>query len=118
VANPNAVHNFFEPQPIKDVYMLFLHLIIHDWPDPYARNILKQLCASAQPSTKLIIHDNLVLYAAPSNNLFSEIPGSEVPTVPYLLLPNLGTISNTLLMADLQVFAVSSRILHIVCDDR
>jgi hypothetical protein len=99
----NAEHDIFEPQPIKDASVYFLRWIMHDWPDAYAKKILKHLRASAQPSTKLLLCDFLVPYAAPSNNLFSEIPGSEVPAAPYPLLANLGTVSNFTVMSDLQV---------------
>jgi hypothetical protein len=105
--NLHAAHDIFEPQPIKDASVYFLRFIMHDWPDAYAKTILKLLRASAQPSTKLLLCDVLVPYAAPSNNQFSDIPGSEVPAVPYPLLANLGTASNMAVMLDLQVFVVS-----------
>ena len=82
-----------------------MRCITHDWPDAHAKKILKQLRVSAQLSTTLILCDYLVPYAASSNNQFSDIPGAEVPTAPYPLLPNLGTVSNPTLMGDLQVFA-------------
>jgi hypothetical protein len=80
-----------------------MRLIIHGWADAYAKRILKHLRASALPSTKLIVHDFLVPYAASTEGLFSEIPGSQVPDAPYPLLPNLGTVSNQTVMLDLQV---------------
>jgi hypothetical protein len=88
-----------------------LRFITHDWPDAYAKRILKQLRASAQTSTKLVLNDFLVPYAASSDELFSEISGSKVPTAPYPLLPNLGTVSNQTVMADLQVLVASSSII-------
>jgi hypothetical protein len=84
--------------------VFFMRYITHDWPDAYAKNILKQLRASAQSSTTLVLCDYLVPYAASSNDIFSEIPGAEVTTAPYPLLPNLGTVSNQTVMGDLQVF--------------
>ena len=101
--NVYAAHDFFEPQPIKDASVFFLRFIIHEWPNAYAKKILKQLRAAAQPSTKLVICDFLVPYTTSSNSNFSEIPGSEVPPAPYPLLPNLGTVSNQPVMMDLQV---------------
>lgn len=100
------VHDFFEPQPIKDASVFFLRFITHDWPDAYAKKILTQLRASAQLSTKLILCDFLVPYATSSNDLFSEISGSETPTSPYPLLPNLGVVSNHIMMSDLQMMVV------------
>jgi hypothetical protein len=104
------VHDFFEPQPIKDASVFFLRFIMHDWADKYAKPILQQLRVSAQPSTKLIFCDFLVPYAAYSNDLFSDIPGANVPTAPYPLLANLGTVSNQAVQLDLQVFATSLKI--------
>jgi hypothetical protein len=90
--------------------------IIHDWPDAYARKILKHLRASAQSDTKLILNDFLVPYAADSNNLFSDIPGADVPRAPYPLLANLGTVSNRTVMVDLQVFAASWKTPNLVTE--
>lgn len=100
-----AAHDFFQPQPVKDASVFFLRHIIHDWPDTYARKILKRLRASAGPSTKLILCDYLVPYAAASNDEFADIQGSEVPPAPYPLLPNLGAVANFPMCLDLQVFA-------------
>jgi len=97
------VHDFFEPQPITDASVFFLRFVTHDWPDSYAKRILKRLRAAAQPSTKLIICDIVVPYAAPSNEQFTDIPGSGLAPAPYPLLPNLGTVSNRAVMGDLQV---------------
>jgi hypothetical protein len=85
-----------------------MRYITHDWPDAHAKKILKQLRVAAQSYTKLIIYEFLVPYAAPSNKEFSHIPGAEVPIPPYPLLPNLGPVSNTTVLADLQVLQVSS----------
>ena len=80
-----------------------MRFIIHDWADAYAKKILKHLRASALPSTKLILYDFLVPYAASTGGLFSDIPGSQVPVAPYPLLPNLGNVSNQTVLVDLQV---------------
>jgi hypothetical protein len=56
----------------------------------------------------------LVPYASSSNNIFSEIPGSELPVAPYPLLPNSGTISDQTMMADMQVFVACFSIPHII----
>jgi len=53
-------------------------------------------------------------YAAYSNNLFSDIPGADVPRAPYPLLANLGTVSNRAVMTDLQVFTASCKMRNIV----
>jgi hypothetical protein len=86
--------------------------VIHDWPDAYARKILKHLRASAQSDTKLILNEFLVPYAADINNLFSDIPGADVPSAPYPLLANLGPVSNSTVLTDLQVYTASFRTLR------
>jgi hypothetical protein len=108
------VHDFFEPQPITDASVFFLRFVTHDWPDSYTKRIMKRLRAAAQPSTKLIISDFVVPYAASSNEDFADIPGSGVAPVPYPLLPNLGTVSNQAVMADLQVSVAPPKIWNFV----
>jgi hypothetical protein len=87
--------------------VFFLRGVIHDWPNASARKILKHLRASAQSDTTLILNDFLVPYAAYSNDLFSDIPGADVPSAPYPLLANLGPVSNSTVMTDLQVYTAS-----------
>jgi hypothetical protein len=93
--------------------VFFLRFVIHNWPDSYARNILRRLSAAARPTTKLILCDVVVPYAAPSNEDFAGIPGTSVAPVPYPLLPNLGTVSNWAVMADLQVHTTPNKILKL-----
>jgi hypothetical protein len=96
-------HNFFQPQPIKDAAIFFMRFIAHDWPDEYAKIIIKNCRGAAQPTTKLILVDNVVPYASPTGTQFSHIPGAEVPDVPFPLLPNLGGASASVYVADLSV---------------
>jgi hypothetical protein len=102
-----SAHDFFKPQPIKDATVFFLRGVTHDWPDTYVKIILKELRAAAQPFTKLILSDYLVLYASSSGNLFSDIPGADVPSPPYPLLRNTGDANNRTVVADLQVCVFS-----------
>jgi hypothetical protein len=98
-----AGHDFFTPQPIKDAAIFFMRFIIHDWPDAYAKKILSQLRASAQPTTKLLLMDNIVPYASPSAGEFPDISGSDVTPVPSPLLPNLGIATSRLFTTDMNV---------------
>lgn len=82
-------------------------MIIHDWPDAYAKRILTRLRTAAQPSTQLIICDFLVPYATSSNDRFPDVSGSYVAPAPYPLLPNAGYVSKTAVTGDLAVFATS-----------
>jgi hypothetical protein len=96
-------HDFFEPQPIKDAAVFFLRYIAHNWPDGAMKRVLKQLRESAQPTTRLLIMDWLVSYAAPNVGAFPDIPGSESPPVPKPLLANLGIVGGLINIIDLQV---------------
>lgn len=48
VTNPPAVHDFFTPQPIKHASVFLLRVILHDWPDAFARRILMRLREAAR----------------------------------------------------------------------
>lgn len=103
----HAGHDFFAPQPIKDADIFLMRFISHDWPDRHVKTILSQLRASAQPTTKLLIMDNIVPYACPTSSEFPDIPGSEIPPVPSPLLPNLGIANARLFATDMTVRTLS-----------
>jgi hypothetical protein len=107
------VHDFFTPQPIKDASIFLLRFISHDWPTKSMKKVLTQLRASAQPTTKLLLLDTLIPYAAPSINEFPDIPGSRNPPVPEPLLPNLGIASSIVYFVDMQVRALDDRFLRL-----
>ena len=48
-------HNFFTPQPLHDVDVFLLRMIVHDWPNPGAQSIIRNLINSMKPGGKLII---------------------------------------------------------------
>jgi hypothetical protein len=98
----HPAHDFFTPQPVKDAAVFLLRLVSHDWPTPMMKKVLNHLRASAQPTTKLILVDNIIPYAAHISDQFSDIPGSGSPPVPDPLLPNLGITSATSFMVDIQ----------------
>jgi hypothetical protein len=75
------VHNFFEPQPVKDAAVYFMRVVIHDWPDVTAKEILANTRKAAGKDSKLVLFDCVMPYAC-------ETPGA--PPVPSPLLPNLG----------------------------
>ena len=78
-------HDFFKSQPIKDASVFFLRFITHDWPNEYAKRILKHLGDAAQPFTKLVLMDNIVPYTVPGD---TDLLGARVSPVPYPLLAN------------------------------
>jgi hypothetical protein len=67
------------------------------------KKVLIQLRAAAQPTTKLLLVEYIIPYAAPASNEFPDIPGSASPPVPEPLLPNLGIASSTSYMLDMHV---------------
>jgi len=75
------VHNFFEPQPVKDAAVYFMRVVIHDWPDAPAKEIMANTRKAAGPNSKLVLFDLVMPYACAT-------PGS--PPAPFPLLPNLG----------------------------
>ncbi|KAF8218310.1 S-adenosyl-L-methionine-dependent methyltransferase [Mycena galopus ATCC 62051] len=75
------VHNFFEPQLVKDAAVYFMRVVIHDWPDVTAREIMANTRKAAGKDSKLVLFDLVMPYAC-------ETPGA--PPVPAPLLANLG----------------------------
>lgn len=75
------VHNFFEPQPVKDAAVYFMRVVIHDWPDVTAKEIMANTRKAAGAESKLVLFDLVMPYAC-------EAPGT--PPVPFPLLSNLG----------------------------
>ncbi|KAF8218100.1 hypothetical protein K438DRAFT_2006988 [Mycena galopus ATCC 62051] len=51
------VHDFFTPQPVTDVAVFILRVVLHDWPDAFAQRILLRLREAAAPHTKLVLAD-------------------------------------------------------------
>ncbi|KAI4259294.1 MAG: hypothetical protein LQ352_000834 [Teloschistes flavicans] len=50
-------HDFFAPQPVKGADVYLLRMILHDWKDPDAIKILRQLVEAAKPSSRILIMD-------------------------------------------------------------
>ncbi|KAK3171624.1 hypothetical protein OEA41_003708 [Lepraria neglecta] len=50
-------HDFFTPQPVKGADVYLLRMILHDWKDPEAVKILKQLVDAAKPDSRILIMD-------------------------------------------------------------
>ena len=90
------VHDFFEPQTIKEPAVFFLRFVIHDWADGHSIKILKNLRAAAKPDTRLVIFDLLMPHVC-------AVPGGPPPP-PSPLLGNLGEgMGGFLTMLDLHV---------------
>jgi hypothetical protein len=74
------VYDFFTAQPVKKPSIFFLRVIMHDWPDEFARKILLRLreaakepglCESEEEGTRLVLGD-FVLPLACADDLGSE----------------------------------------------
>ncbi|KAF9218485.1 hypothetical protein BS17DRAFT_791302 [Gyrodon lividus] len=123
-------HDFFQPQPPLQpphvsphpaVYLL--RVVLHDWPDSFARRILINLRVASAPETRLIIADHILPLACvdegihdypgaekckesgPDNwtldSVLANIEGAERTLAPAPLLPNLGKASAVAYWMDL-----------------
>ncbi|KAF8953241.1 O-methyltransferase [Flammula alnicola] len=97
-------HDFLAPQPVTNARVYFMRMIMHDWPDATCIRILKNLRASANSDTELIINESLMDYACPTKTIAEkDIPGAVGQTPPSPLLPNLGHGRVFSYMIDLQM---------------
>jgi 6-hydroxytryprostatin B O-methyltransferase len=53
-------HDFFGPQPVIGADIYLLRMIIHDWPDEKAVQILQQLAKAMKPESRILIMDMVV----------------------------------------------------------
>ncbi|KAI0441971.1 O-methyltransferase-domain-containing protein [Xylaria telfairii] len=53
-------HNFFSAQPVKGADIYLLRTILHDWADPDAVKILKEIVDAMTPSSCLLIMDMIL----------------------------------------------------------
>lgn len=60
-------HDFFRPQPVIGARAYFMHNVLHDWTDPDAIRILKNIVAVMEPGySKVIVHESLISTRNPS----------------------------------------------------
>ncbi|KAI5855065.1 S-adenosyl-L-methionine-dependent methyltransferase [Durotheca rogersii] len=64
-------HDFFGPQPVAGAAVYLLRMIIHDWPDAKAAQILGQLARAMSPASRLLIMD-MVIPAPGSGPILAE----------------------------------------------
>ncbi|PFH49598.1 hypothetical protein AMATHDRAFT_147362 [Amanita thiersii Skay4041] len=96
----SIMHDFFTPQPVKDAAVFLLRVVLHDWPDDFAHQILLQLRYAANEHTKLLIADFILPHACrdtpcppEGQNVEDRIEGAESAFVPTPLLANCGKAS-------------------------
>jgi len=86
-------------------------VVLHDWPDDFARKILLQLREAANSETKLLIGDFVLPLACPddmvSDGCLEGIDGAASAVPPAPLLPNLGKASANVFWMDLTVYLLA-----------
>ncbi|KDQ09293.1 hypothetical protein BOTBODRAFT_164961 [Botryobasidium botryosum FD-172 SS1] len=95
------VHDFFEAQPVVGADVYHLRAILHDWADPLAIKILRNIRHAATSTSKLVIRDQLIAYACDAPP--SAIPGAQIDPAPTPLLPNWGLASSTNYIFDIHM---------------
>jgi len=105
-----TVHDFFTAQPIKSPTIFFLRVILHDWPDEFARRILLRLREAARSGgedTRLVIGDFVLPLACVDDFGSGEgedgVEGAERMLARPPLLANLGKGSAIAYWMDLTV---------------
>jgi predicted O-methyltransferase YrrM len=53
------VQDFFTEQSVKGADVYLLRWVLHDWPDKYAIQILRQLVPALRKGAKVVINDNV-----------------------------------------------------------
>ncbi|KAK6991926.1 S-adenosyl-L-methionine-dependent methyltransferase [Favolaschia claudopus] len=103
------VHDFFNPQPVKNAAVFLLRHIMHDWPDHKAVVILKNLREAAQQETQLVVIEKVVPFAStrtPDDSKMCPIRGAKQPVAEAPLLPNWGAAAAEIYLYDLTMHAL------------
>lgn len=98
-------HDFFGPQPNRNVSFFFLKQILHDWPDKYCNKILTQLRKAATPNTKLLSMDSVIPYSCHDNSSYA-FPGATPDEAPPPLKANYGAMNANGYRVDLTMLAL------------
>ncbi|KAF8192845.1 hypothetical protein K438DRAFT_1528243, partial [Mycena galopus ATCC 62051] len=90
-------HDFFTPQPVTDVTVFILRVVLHDWPDTFMQRILLHLCEATALHTRLVLTDFVLPLAKASGDSAKDrkpqVEGAEKMLAPTLLLANLDKAS-------------------------
>lgn len=52
-------HDFFNPQPVKHADVYLFRWILHNWADPYAVKLLRNVVAVMKPGSKIIAQEQM-----------------------------------------------------------
>ena len=83
-----------------------MRMILHDFGDDDCLEILSHLRAAAQPSTQLVVVDNIMAYSCP-DHAREEIVGDTTLSAPEPLLRNFGAANITAYLMDVEVYDVT-----------
>ncbi|KAK6528072.1 hypothetical protein TWF281_009329 [Arthrobotrys megalospora] len=75
-------HDFFTEQPVKDAEAYLIRFVLHDWPDKYVRQILKNLVPALRNGTKVILSD----FVLPPANVLSPWEEKRVRALDLVML--------------------------------
>lgn len=104
-----TAHNFFEPQPAENtnIAVYLLRMIMHNWPDAECVQILKRVRAACTPNTRIVIVDNIMLYASRDQTVEGADVGAQDPDAlaPEPLLANWGAANSLSYKQDINVRA-------------
>lgn len=53
----NTVHDFFTPQPVKNAKFYYLKIVLHDWPDPKAREIFRNIIPAMGKDSVILVDE-------------------------------------------------------------
>ncbi|KAF7349730.1 hypothetical protein MSAN_01699800 [Mycena sanguinolenta] len=101
------VHDFHTPQPVPNAAVFMLRNIVHNWSDERVVKILRHLRDAAQPTTKLLVIERILVSAARASHSGEEaIPGSERPLAPAPLLANWGVGKASMYYLDVSMHCI------------
>ena len=52
-------HDFFNPQPVKHADVYLFRWILHNWADPYAVKLLRNIVAVMKPGSKIVAQEQM-----------------------------------------------------------
>ncbi|KAH8684441.1 putative O-methyltransferase [Tricladium varicosporioides] len=53
-------HDFFKPQPLKDIDVVLVRYCLHNWSDEYCSRILKNLIPGLKNGARIVVQDHLM----------------------------------------------------------
>lgn len=56
----------FNPQPVKGAKVYYMRIVLHDWPEKQAQQILTNIAAAMTADSLLLIHDSIVQDTMPN----------------------------------------------------